>query len=79
MMIEANTLEKRYRDGIEEGRVEGIGIGRVEGEKIGEEKGKIEIARKMLEDNMPIDIIVKYSGLTKDEIGYCVRKGSNVT
>ena len=56
MMIEANTLEKRYRDGIEEGRSEGL------------KEGRIEIARKMLEDNMPIDVIVKYSGLTKEEI-----------
>jgi len=52
----------------ERGRVEGRAEGRAEGLQEGENVKAIEIARKMLEDNMPIDIIVKYSGLTKDEI-----------
>ena len=64
MMIEANTLEKRYRDGIEEGRVEG--------EKIGEERGlkegKIEIASRMLKKGLDIDDIIDITGLTKAEI-----------
>jgi len=72
MMIEANTLEKRYRDGIEEGREEGIGIGREEGEKIGEErgveKGKIEIASRMLKKGLDVDDIIDMTGLTKGEI-----------
>jgi len=76
MMIEANTLEKRYRDGIEEGRVEGIGIGREEGEKIGEERGierglkegKTKIAKNLISMNLDAEVIVKATGLTKDEI-----------
>jgi len=60
MMIEANTLEKRYRDGIEEGRVEG--------KKIGEEKGKIEIASRMLKKGLDVDDIIDMTGLTKGEI-----------
>ena len=56
LRIEANTLEKRFREGREEGREEG------------KKEEKIEIARKMLADNMAIDIIVKYSGLTREEI-----------
>ncbi len=72
MMIEANTLEKRYRDGIEEGRVEG----KSEGEKIGEERGlkegikseKIEIASRMLKKGLDIDDIIEITGLTREEI-----------
>ena len=38
------------------------------GEKRGELKAKIEIAKKMLEDNMPIEVIIKYSGLEEKEL-----------
>ena len=38
------------------------------GEKIGERKGKLETARRMLNDDMPIDRIIKYTGLTEEEI-----------
>ena len=38
------------------------------GEKAGLEKGKIEIAKKMLKDGLDIEIIIKYTGLTKEEI-----------
>ena len=34
----------------------------------GEQKAKIEIAKSMLKDKMPIEIIEKYSGLSKEEI-----------
>ena len=43
-----------------------------EGEKLGFEKGinqtKIETAKKMKEENIPLDIIVKITSLTKEEI-----------
>ncbi|MBR4215698.1 MAG: hypothetical protein IKR94_10300, partial [Bacteroidales bacterium] len=46
--------------------------GRAEGEKIGIEKGekqtKISMARLMKTDGEPISKIIKYSGLTADEI-----------
>jgi len=38
------------------------------GEKIGERKGKLETARRMLSDDVPIDRIIKYTGLTEEEI-----------
>ena len=38
------------------------------GEKAGLEKGKIEIAKRMLKDGLDIEIIIKYTGLTKEEI-----------
>ena len=34
----------------------------------GREEGALEVARRMLEDNEPIEKIVKYSGLTEDQI-----------
>ena len=39
-----------------------------EGKKEGADKEKITIAKNMLQDNMPINIIIKYTGLTKEEI-----------
>ena len=42
--------------------------GEAKGIKEGEAKGKIEIARKMLEDKLPLEKISKYSGLSIDEI-----------
>jgi len=56
----------------EQGRAEGHAKGLVEGEKVGLEKGekkaKIESARKMLIDGLPIDMVAKYSGLSIDEV-----------
>ncbi|GHV29947.1 hypothetical protein FACS1894167_10000 [Synergistales bacterium] len=39
-----------------------------EGEAKGIEKGKFEIARSMLADRIPIDAIIKYTGLSEQEI-----------
>ena len=50
--------------GRKEGRDEGIKVGREEGEK----NKSIEIARNMLKDNVDINIISKYSGLSIEEI-----------
>lgn len=37
-------------------------------EKIGELQGKLEMAREMLKDNMPIEKVAKYAGLSVEEI-----------
>ena len=47
-----------------EGREEGERIG----EKRGEKRGRQEIARKMVEMNMALDIISKATGLTEQEL-----------
>lgn len=59
-------FEEEYAKQIarEEGREEGRKEAREEGEK---QKAK-ETARKMLEDNVPIENIVKYTGLSEEEI-----------
>jgi len=52
LMIEANTLEKAKKDGIEEGRAE----------------GRAEVAKRMLQDRMSIKVISRATGLTEVEI-----------
>ncbi|AQS05527.1 putative transposase/invertase (TIGR01784 family) [Clostridium beijerinckii] len=58
--VEFMTLLERDREKIEEG----IEKGREEGEK----KKALEIALEMLKDNEPIEKIIKYSKLSKEEI-----------
>ena len=41
---------------------------RREGEMIGEKRGREEIARKMVEMKMALDIIAKATGLTEQEL-----------
>ena len=52
MEVEFMTLLERDREKIEEGR----------------EEERIEIAKEMLKDNEPLEKIIKYSKLTKEEI-----------
>lgn len=66
----------KVKDMIDEEKVEygfnerelGREFGKKEGEAIGQQKEKIEIAKSMLQDNEPIEKIIKYTGLTADEI-----------
>jgi predicted nucleotidyltransferase len=41
---------------------------RIEGEKKGEKRAKLETAKRMLNDGLPIESIAKYTGLTEKEI-----------
>ena len=58
--------------GIAAGKAEGIAVGKAEGIVEGEVKGQlkkaIEIATKMKTLAVPLNIIVKASGLTQEEI-----------
>ena len=47
---------------------EGLAEGRIEGIKEGSYKRNIEIAKTMLKDNMDIEIISKYTNLSKEEL-----------
>ena len=47
---------------------EGAKRGREEGIKQGTEQARTTIAITMLNDNQPIDTIIKYTGLSKEEI-----------
>ena len=60
-----NTLkEDAYQTGIEQGVKQGIEQGIEEGSK----KQKLMTAKELLKNNIPIDIIVKSTGLTEEEI-----------
>ena len=50
-----------------------LASGRREGEKIGEERGKLEMARKMLKDKVSIKKVAEYSGLPLEEIQKLIR------
>ena len=56
------------KEGIKEGLKEGIKEGMKEGLEKGEQKKQIEIARKMREDGISIDTIIKYTGLQSSDI-----------
>ena len=51
-----NSKEEGFEDGFKKGATSGI------------QKNKIETARKMLEDNLDINVISKYTGLSIEEI-----------
>ena len=51
-----DTIKNSKEEGFEEGENSGI------------QKNKIETARKMLEDNLDINVISKYTGLSIEEI-----------
>ena len=57
------------RDNIVTARGEGRLEGRAEGINIGTEQTKTDIARQMKSDGLPVSTIMKYTGLTEEEIG----------
>jgi predicted transposase/invertase (TIGR01784 family) len=73
---ERKGRKEGIQEGIQEGRKEGIQegerIGEEKGMRLGEEKGmrlgKWEMAKKLKADQMPIDLIAKYTGLPPEEI-----------
>ena len=63
------TLAERLRDeGRREGMEKGMKEGIKEGMKEGMKEGKLETVRRMLSDDVPIETIIKYTGLTEKEI-----------
>lgn len=67
ILREAAT-KKGYNEGWEKGNKEGWEKGKKEGMEKGLEKGHIEDARRMKADNMAIELIAKYTGLTIAEV-----------
>ena len=61
-----------YNRGIKKGREEGLEKGRKEGRLAGKKEGRAEertlIAKNMKEGGMDIQIIIRYTGLTKEQI-----------
>ncbi len=66
---------KYYRDvknsldtAFEEGKMEGEQIGLEKGEQIGLEKGTITLAKNMIAENLPDDLIMKITGFNLEQI-----------
>ena len=64
--------DQGYRDGLSqgkaEGKAEGFSQGKVEGKAEGFSQGKVEIAKNMLNEGIDINIIIKCTGLTNEDI-----------
>ena len=60
----SSLSEAVFQEGKLEGRLEGKLEGRLEGKL----EGKLEIAKSMLEDNLALEAITRYTGLPKEEI-----------
>lgn len=69
---ERTALSEKYLKGEAKGREEGRAEGLAEGEKKGLEEGRkeqaYEIARNLMAIHLPIESIVKVTGLSEDEI-----------
>ncbi|MBQ2124894.1 MAG: hypothetical protein II196_03780, partial [Spirochaetales bacterium] len=61
-----------FDDGVSIGRNEGIAIGEERGISIGlsqgEKKAKIETAKSMKSENMSVNLIARFTGLSVEEI-----------
>ena len=61
-------MEKGMKEGLEKGMEKGIEKGMEKGLKEGEKKKSLEIAKKLLAYNTPLDIITNSTGLSIEEI-----------
>ena len=69
--VEYDHALKKYRDTLNAlagAEQKGWVKGREEGREEGEHLKALKMARQMKEDGMPADVIIKYTGLTKDEL-----------
>ena len=55
-------------EGLKQGRVEGLELGRTEGLEQGRTEGLLKSARGMKAENIPLETIVKITGLTPDQV-----------
>ncbi len=62
--IQRGAREKAVKEGIAQGLQQGIEQGVAQGI----EREKMETARNMLRDNLPVDMICKYTGLGKETV-----------
>jgi plasmid maintenance system killer protein len=65
---ERTANEKGKKEGLREGKREGLREGLREGKREGKEVQAINTAKKMLADNLPVETIMKYTGLKEKQI-----------
>ena len=63
-----NQLDFAEQKGRSEGKAEGLAKGRSEGLAEGRDTEKIETARRMLTDKLPVETIMKYTGLSVEQL-----------
>ena len=68
IMDEKALYNTGIREGKELGRAEGEKIGRATGKEEGKHENKIEVIKRMLNDNLEIEMIKKYTNATDEEI-----------
>ena len=57
-----------YNTGIAEAKAEGLTQGLSQGKELGVREEKLEIAKKMLKENLELELIIKMTGLSKEEL-----------
>ena len=62
------SVDKGYLLGRQDGRIEGRQEGVRDGVRLGKVENQREITVRMLEDHMPLEIIVRITGQTEDDI-----------
>ena len=67
-MMDALPLHDARKAGLREGMALGEAKGEKKGLLAGEHKKAIETAKKMLENEIPIDLITKCTGLSLEEV-----------
>ena len=65
---EVNAVERGLAEGIAKGRAEGLAEGRAEGRAEGKEEKTIELIRKMLKENISLEVISKITEKSPKEI-----------
>ena len=63
-----NSVDTAKREGIAEGMEKGMKEGLEKGRAEGMNQRSLDIARNMLADGVGINLIMKYSGLTQEQI-----------
>ena len=62
------SVDKGYLLGRQDGRIEGRQEGVREGVRLGKVENQREITVRMLENHMPLEIIVRITGQSEDDI-----------
>ena len=63
-----NSIDTAKQEGLAEGMEKGMELGMEKGMKKGMNQKALDIARNMLADGVDINLIMKYSGLTQEQI-----------
>ena len=79
MLCDLVENAKKEKENLKaEGRLEGKLEGRLEGKLEGRLEGKLEVAKAMLNENLPIDMVIKITRLSVDQITAIQKKlGTN--